>query len=72
MSHLSMVLSVLVLSLGALGCSHVRPYEREYLTRPGMESDAEALTQEFEAHVQNAREGAPGRGSVAGGGCGCN
>jgi hypothetical protein len=42
------------------------------MTRPGMESESEEFGQEFEAHVQNSREGAPGRGSVVGGGCGCN
>ena len=72
MFHPSLAFCALLVSLGAVGCSHVRPYEREYMTRPGMESQSEELGQEFEAHVQNAREGAPGRGSVAGGGCGCN
>ena len=34
--------------------------------------ESEEFAQEFEAHVQNSREGAPGRGSAVGGGCGCN
>lgn len=68
----SIVVCALALCFGALGCSHVKPYEREYLTRPGMETESEEFAQEFEAHVQNAREAAPGRGSIAGGGCGCN
>ena len=72
MFHLSIVMSALMLCLGALGCSHVKPYEREYLTKPGMETEPEEFAQEFEAHVQNAREGATGRGSIASGGCGCN
>jgi hypothetical protein len=63
---------LLCLSASAAACSHVKPYEREYMTRPGMENESEEFGQEFEAHVQNAREGAPGRGSVVGGGCGCN
>jgi hypothetical protein len=68
----SILLCALVLSAGAYGCSHVSPYEREYMTRPGMDSTSEEFGQEFEAHVQNAREGATGRGSVSSGGCGCN
>jgi len=72
MSDWSILVAGLALTLGALGCSHVKPYEREYMTRPGMESANEEFALEFEAHAQNAREGAPGRGSVAGGGCGCN
>ncbi|HKU41997.1 MAG TPA: DUF4266 domain-containing protein [Polyangiales bacterium] len=72
MSQLSRVLIALALCAGAFGCSHVKPYEREYMTRPGMDTESEEFAQEFEAHVQNAREGATGRGSIAGGGCGCN
>jgi hypothetical protein len=72
MSHEFLVITAFALCLGAIGCSHVKPYEREYMTRPGMDTTSEELAQEFESHVQNAREGAPGRGSIAGGGCGCN
>jgi len=72
MFHRSMVLCALLMCAGAAGCSHVKPYEREYMTRPGMENESEEFAQEFEAHVQNSREGAPGRGSAVGGGCGCN
>lgn len=74
MFHRSMVLYALLacVSASVVGCSHVKPYEREYMTRPGMETESEEFGQEFEAHVQNSREGAPGRGSVVGGGCGCN
>lgn len=65
-----------VLLLSALGaCSHVAPYQREYLTRPGMDQSNELMAAEFEAHVQSAREGAIG-GHITvestGGGCGCN
>lgn len=73
MFHSLLMLCALALSLtSALACGHVRPYEREYMTRPGMDVESEELATEFEAHAQNAREGAPGRGSSVGGGCGCN
>ena len=68
-------LSALLGLLAASGCTHVAPYQREYLTRPGMDLTNEMLAAEFEAHVQSAREGAiGGRGSIGstGGGCGCN
>lgn len=56
-----------------VGCGHVAPYEREYLARPGMDTKKrERLCEKFAAHVQDAREGAPGGGESAGGGCGCN
>jgi hypothetical protein len=55
------------------GCSHVTPYEREYLAKPGMDSEKrEALRRRFYAHVYDAREGAMGTTDSAGGGCGCN
>jgi hypothetical protein len=59
-------------ALLASGCTHVKPYEREYLTRPGMDTTHAAMSEEFEAHVYDAREGANGARSSTGGGCGCN
>lgn len=68
------LLAVCAFVLGA--CATVKPYEREYLTRPGMEMRGEAQAGEFEAHLQSSREGAVGgHGTVessTGGGCGCN
>ena len=58
--------------LSSAGCSHVKPYEREYLTRPGMDHTREEMAEEFEAHAHEAREGAVGSSSSPGGGCGCN
>lgn len=72
---LASVLLVSTLILAASGCSHVQPYQREYLTRPGMDNHEEAFAGEFEAHVQSAREGAVGGHGLtdsSGGGCGCN
>jgi hypothetical protein len=63
------------ISLFGSACTHVHPYQREYLTMPGMDVKREREAAEFEAHVQSAREGAiGGRGTVesTGGGCGCN
>jgi uncharacterized protein DUF4266 len=62
----------LCLLCAASGCTHVKPYEREHLTRPGMDVEHEALAEEFEAHVHDAREAAPGARGSTGGGCGCN
>ena len=63
------------LALALNACTHVKPYEREYLTRPGMDVAGEGMSGEFEAHVQSAREGAIGGHDTTestGGGCGCN
>jgi hypothetical protein len=54
-------------------CTHVAPYEREHLARPGMDpKEREALRTKFYAHVYEAREGAMPGEEHAGGGCGCN
>lgn len=56
----------------AAGCATVKPYEREYLSRPSMDFDREATEGKFYSHVLDAREGATGGLGTAGGGCGCN
>ena len=64
---------LLLLVVAAVGCTHVKPYEREYLAHPGMDRAREELAQEFEGHVHDSREGALGNGATStGGGCGCN
>jgi hypothetical protein len=82
MSRLAALLSLLTLrsapwlGLGALlvlsACSHVHPYEREYLSRPNMTPADEAREAQFQAHLRESREGASAGSSAAGGGCGCN
>ena len=75
MRSLSASALLLTLVLGSVGCVHVKPYEREYMTRPGMDPHDEQMEAYFNAHVQGAREGAIGGGgtiSDTGGGCGCN
>jgi hypothetical protein len=55
------------------GCSHVAPYQREQLSKPGMDTaQREAMRGQFYSHVYDAREGAMGTSEHAGGGCGCN
>lgn len=56
----------------AAGCATVKPYEREYLSRPSMDLQREATEAKFYTHVLDAREGATGGLGTAGGGCGCN
>lgn len=68
MIHRALLLCALVL----VGCGHVSPYEREYLSRPSMDTRREAGEDGFEAHVFDAREGGIGGYGSTGGGCGCN
>ena len=56
----------------ALGCTHVAPYEREYLAKPSMDAQREADETHFRSHVYDSREGAVGSTDSTGGGCGCN
>ena len=66
-------LGLLSISSGLIGCGHVSPYEREYLSRPCMDrGERDAAKGRFVAHVYDAREGAMGTTENAGGGCGCN
>ncbi|MEM1415372.1 MAG: DUF4266 domain-containing protein [Myxococcota bacterium] len=56
----------------ATGCATVAPYEREDLSKPGMDLEGEGVETGFRAHVHDAREGATGGHGSSGGGCGCN
>lgn len=62
----------LALFVLASGCATVRPYEREFLSRPAMSTENEVGESGFRAHVHDSREGATGGFGSTGGGCGCN
>ena len=68
----SLRLALLISIAAAAGCATVKPYEREYLSRPSMDPQREATEAKFYSHVLDAREGATGGIGTAGGGCGCN
>lgn len=68
---------LLVIGLPLLGaCAPiqpwVKPYEREKLADPIMAFDRNPVSSSYLDHVYEAREGARGAASSAGGGCGCN
>lgn len=65
-------LALLFALVVAAGCATVKPYEREYLSRPSMDRERELTEAKFYTHVLDAREGATGGVGAAGGGCGCN
>jgi hypothetical protein len=61
------------IALSALvGCVHVKPHERELLSRPSMDPNTEVGEAAFQAHLHESREGATYNSSAGGGGCGCN
>lgn len=65
----ALLLALLLLA----GCSHVSPYQREYLAHRCMdEHAADARRSQFYHHVYDAREGGMTMSENGGGGCGCN
>ena len=62
--------TLVLLSL-AVGCSTVKPYQKEHLADPIMFSDLDAEAQMRELKWLDAREGSTGGAGGAGGGCAC-
>ena len=50
----------------------VKPYERERLADPIMQTKRDALSERHIEHIHLVREAAHGATGVQGGGCGCN
>jgi len=65
-----MLFTLLLLTL-AVGCSSVRPYEKEHLADPIMVSADEADAAMRELKWLEAREGSTGGAGGTGGGCAC-
>jgi hypothetical protein len=59
------------LALAGTACATVKPSEREVLSRPEMNPASEGMEEQFQSHVESAREGGFGGHGAAGGGCGC-
>ena len=68
MKKVTSIFMLLLLTL-AVGCSSVRPYQKEHLVDPIMMADQEADMRELK--WLDAREGSTGGVGGAGGGCAC-
>ena len=66
-----LVVSFLLMTL-ILGCTRVKPWERDLLSKDVMTFDREAQESALDHGYYNAREGAAGGFEAGGGGCGCN
>jgi hypothetical protein len=53
------------------GCAMVHQKDREYLSDPIMQRQADGLESGLESHDMPRREGSTGGSSGSGGGCGC-
>lgn len=65
-------IGIFVLAIFAGGCAGVKPYEREMLADPLMNFTRDPISDRYQQHVNEVREGARGAGTSQGGGCGCN
>ena len=65
---LPVLLGTLPVLLASVGCAHVKPYEREVLSRPSMDPASEASDARFQAHLRESREGSTASSGAAGGG----
>jgi hypothetical protein len=62
---------MVVLMLLCSGCAAVPQKDREFLSDPIMQRQADPLEATLESHDFPRREGSTGGGSGSGGGCGC-
>ncbi|RME92728.1 MAG: DUF4266 domain-containing protein [Candidatus Hydrogenedentota bacterium] len=58
-------------ALTLLNCQSVKPYERQYLSQPGMKEDPLSLRSRYESHWRSTVEAQDLSTSLAGGGCAC-
>ncbi|WP_116809513.1 DUF4266 domain-containing protein [Steroidobacter cummioxidans] len=70
------VLAAVALASGLSACGNiepwVKPYERQQLADPIMDTNRHPVSSAYMDHVWEAREGARGALGGGGGGCGCN
>lgn len=76
LSPLSLVQALLLalaltLALGT-GCTVVKPWDRDMLSRPDMAFDTDPIETLRRDHVYFSKEATPPGGGGGGGGCGCN
>jgi hypothetical protein len=68
---LTVALLLFVVGLGS-GCTVVKPWDRDMLSRPDMAFDTDRLESMRRDHVYFSKEATPPGGGGGGGGCGCN
>jgi hypothetical protein len=66
------VISLLLTLLIAGGCAGVKPWERDILARPDMQTDDDPHLAALRSHTAFSKEASLVGGGGAGGGCGCN
>jgi len=69
---LALACSLVLASLAGAGCTTVKPWDRDMLSRPDMAFDSDPLETSRRNHIYNSKEATPPGGAGGGGGCGCN
>ena len=64
--------AVLAMVASSMGCTVVRPWDRDMLARQDMAWDPDPLEAARKGHVYFAKEATGVHGGGGGGGCGCN
>jgi len=75
MIRLRQLLLFILVSLAAVllpACTHVKPWERDVMSRPAMQPDADPMISGCDDHIYFSREASKGGRGFGGGGCGCN
>ena len=65
-------LLVVLLALGATGCSEVKPWDRDLLAEKQMALVPAPMDNALDEHIFFSKEAASGGQGLGGGGCGCN
>ncbi len=66
------VLAALSLAASSFGCTVVKPWDRDMLSRPDMAFDTDPIETSRRNHIYFSKEATPPGGGGGGGGCGCN
>ncbi len=66
-----MILSLAMLQ-SACTLEPVNPWDRNILSKPDMQLDANAVNDGFDDHIYFSKEASTGGSGIGGGGCGCN
>jgi hypothetical protein len=69
--RLLLLVVITTVPLMGAGCVTVQAWQRGRLADPQMKFDPDASLAAYQAHWQEAREGAAGGSGVQAGGCGC-
>lgn len=69
---LATVLAATLFAVSSFGCTVVKPWDRDMLSRPDMAFDTDPIETSRRNHIYFSKETTPLGDGGGGGGCGCN